>query len=205
MFKSLVNLETSWQRTRIMFFAFIAFCTLIVIYVCYYAFSTINQHAQTIYVLDQGSVIAAKAQNIQENRPVEAREHVKRFHEYFFTLSPDEKAITNHISRALYLADNSAKIQYDNLKESGYYNGIIAGNISQHIRVDTVMLKEGTYPFQVRIVAKMEILRPSSITLRNLVATCTLRDVARSDNNPHGFLIEGWQVLENSDIKTINR
>ena len=32
-----------------------------------------------------------------------------------------------------------------------------------------------------------------------------LRNVARSDNNPHGFLIERWRVLENKDLKTLNR
>ena len=33
------------------------------------------------------------SQDLAQNRPVEAREHVRRFHELFFTLSPDKAAI----------------------------------------------------------------------------------------------------------------
>jgi hypothetical protein len=28
-----------------------------------------------------------------------------------------------------------------------------------------------------------------------------LRNTGRSDNNPHGFLIEKWTILDNSDLK----
>lgn len=45
----------------------------------------------------------ALSQDMQQNRPVEAREHIRRFHELFFTLSPDKSAIESNIQRALYL------------------------------------------------------------------------------------------------------
>ena len=41
--------------------------------------------------------------------------------------------IQSNITKALYLADGSAKRQYENLKENGYYSNIISGNISQQI------------------------------------------------------------------------
>jgi len=44
--------------------------------------------------LDQGkSLIVALSQDAALNRPVEAREHVRRMHELFFTLAPDKAAI----------------------------------------------------------------------------------------------------------------
>lgn len=39
----------------------------------------------------------ALSQDVQQNRPVEAREHIRRFHELFFTLSPDKSAIESNI------------------------------------------------------------------------------------------------------------
>lgn len=45
----------------------------------------------------------ALSQDVQQNRPVEAREHIRRFHELFFSLSPDKSAIESNIQRALYL------------------------------------------------------------------------------------------------------
>lgn len=59
----------------------------------------------------------ALSQDVQQNRPVEAREHIRRFHELFFTLSPDKSAIESNIQRALYLSDESAIGYYRNLQE----------------------------------------------------------------------------------------
>ena len=73
----------------------------------------------------------ALSQDVQQNRPVEAREHIRRFHELFFTLSPDKSAIESNVQRALYLSDESAIGYYRNLQEKGYFNRMIAGNISQ--------------------------------------------------------------------------
>lgn len=50
----------------------------------------------------------ALSQDVQQNRPVEAREHIRRFHELFFSLSPDKSAIESNVQRALYLSDESA-------------------------------------------------------------------------------------------------
>ena len=53
---------------------------------------------EKIYVLDEGkSLMLALSQDLEQNRPVEAREHVRRFHELFFTLSPDKNAIEGNI------------------------------------------------------------------------------------------------------------
>jgi len=90
-------------------------------------------------VLDSGkSLMLALSQDVQQNRPVEAREHIRRFHELFFTLSPDKSAIESNVQRALYLSDESAIGYYRNLQEKGYFNRMIAGNISQTLTVDSI-------------------------------------------------------------------
>lgn len=54
-------------------------------------------------MLDQGkSLMLALSQDAALNRPVEAREHVRRMHELFFTLAPDKAAIESNINRAMY-------------------------------------------------------------------------------------------------------
>jgi conjugative transposon TraK protein len=205
MLKSLKNIDSAFQQTKFIVLAFLLFVTAVTGYIVYSSYQSSIAARDTIFILDNGSILTARAQNIGENRPVEAREHVKRFHEYFFTLSPDEKAIHHTVEKALFLADGSVKREYDNLKEKGFYNELIAGNISQHVRIDSVLLDVSVYPYYVKCIGKVEIVRTSSVTLRNLVSEGYLRDVVRSDNNPHGFLLESWRVLDNSDIKTFNR
>jgi conjugative transposon TraK protein len=130
---------------------------------------------------------------------------VRTFHHHFITLDPDDKVIQANIAKALYLADASAKKQYDNLKENRYYSNVISGNISQEIDIDSIRIDINQYPFYFRCFARQRLIRTTSIVTRSLVTEGYLRNVSRSDNNPHGFLIEKWNTLENQDIKTENR
>ena len=93
-FKSLKNIETSFRQLRLFGIAYLCVCTLLVGFSVWKAYSFAEAQREKIYVLDEGkSLMLALSQDLEQNRPVEAREHVKRFHELFFTLSPDKSAI----------------------------------------------------------------------------------------------------------------
>ena len=49
------------------------------------------------------------------------------------------------------------------------------------------------------------IIRESNVTERTLVTTCRLLNASRSDDNPNGFTIEGFMILENRDIRSMER
>ena len=102
---------------------------------------------ERIYILANGKALEAWSAERKDNIPVEARDHVKMFHHFFFTLDPDDKVIQSNITKASYLADNSAKQQYDNLKENGYYSNFISGNISQEIQVDSIEININVYSY----------------------------------------------------------
>ena len=147
----------------------------------------------------------ALSQDMAQNRPVEAKSHVRRFHELFFTLSPDKGAIESNIKRSLFLADKTAFNYYKDLAEKGYYNRAISGNVNQRIEVDSIHCNFNTYPYAVTTYAREFIVRQSNVTERSLVTTCTLQNSVRSDNNPQGFLMENFLVKENRDIQTYKR
>ncbi len=149
--------------------------------------------------------MVALSQDLAQNRPVEAREHVRRFHELFFTLSPDKDAIESNVKRALVLADGSAIAYYQSLAEKGYFNRIIAASITQTIAVDSIACDFDSYPYRITTYARQKIIRESNITERNLITSCQLRNAVRSDNNPQGFLIEKLNILENKDIESYER
>ena len=173
--------------------------------VLYKSYEISARIADKIYILSGDQALKAYAFSRKDNIPVEAKSHVRLFHQYFFTLDPDEKVIDANVTKALYMADGSAKAQYDNLRETGYYANIIAGNISQQIGIDSVLVDIASSPYSFRCYATIKIIRPNSIVTRNLITQGALRNVTRSDNNPHGFLIEKWETLENKDIKTESR
>jgi len=205
-FKSLKNIETSFRQIRFFGIVFILLCAGITGYSVFSAYSFAEKQRQKIYVLDKGkSLILALSQDLAQNRPVEAREHIRRFHELFFTLSPDKNAIESNINRAMFLADKSVYTYYKDLLEKGYFNRIISGNINQTLQVDSVVVDFMNYPYTASTYARQVIIRESNITERKLVTKCSLINSVRSDNNPHGFTVENFEVVQNNDIQTVTR
>ncbi len=205
-FKPLKNIESNFKQMRLFAIIFICACTIVTVYSVWSSYSFAEAQRQKIYVLDQGkSLILALSHDLAQNRPVEAKEHIKRFHELFFTLSPDKNAIEYNINRALYLADKSAFTIYKDLIESGYYNRIISGNVTQRIWVDSIACNFDNYPYDATVYARQHIIREATVTERNLVSSCRLRNTSRSDNNPHGFFIERFEIEKNNNVSTWDR
>ena len=205
-FKSLKNIETSFRQIRLFGIVFVCLCAAIVGYSVWSSYSFAEAQREKIYVLDGGkSLMLALSQDLSQNRPVEAREHIKRFHELFFTLSPDKSAIEGNIKRAMQLADKSAFNYYNDFAEKGYYNRIISGNINQVVQIDSVSCNFDSYPYKATTYARQMIIRESNVTERSLVTRCNLLNSVRSDNNPHGFIIEAFEIVENRDIKVMKR
>jgi conjugative transposon TraK protein len=202
MFQKAKNIDTAFRQVRAFAIVVVVSSTILGGYIAFKGFQVAKEAQSRIFVLSNGKAMEAFAGDRKENIPVEARDHVKMFHVYFFSLDPDDKVIRANITRALYLADNSARKVYESLKENNYFIGIISGNVSQEILVDSVEVNVASYPYYFRCFAKEKIIRPSSITTRSLITEGLLRNVSRSDNNPHGFLIEKWNTVENRDLKT---
>lgn len=205
MFKKTKNIDTAFRHIRLFSLVFLLVCVLITVFIGNKSYELASTAQQRIYILANGKALEAYSADRKDNIPVEARDHVKMFHHYFFTLDPDDKVIQSNLTKAIYLADGSAKQQYDNLKENGYYSNIISGNISQEVEPDSIIIHTDSYPYYFRYKGKLRIVRPTTIVTRSLVTEGYLRNVTRSDNNAHGFLIERWKTLENADVEIQNR
>ena len=205
-FKSLRNIESSFRQIRLFGIVFLSLCAVITVWSVWSSYRFAERQREKIYVLDNGkSLMLALSQDLSQNRPAEAREHVRRFHELFFTLSPEKSAIEHNVKRALLLADKSVYHYYSDFAEKGYYNRIIAGNINQVLKVDSVVCDFNAYPYRAMTYARQMIVRESNITERSLVTRCELINSGRSDNNPQGFIMEKFEILENRDLRTLKR
>lgn len=202
MFKQTKNIDTTFRHIKTFSLLLVAGCFLLCGFVLYKSYELSEKVQDKIYILSGDKAMEAYAAKRKDNIEVEARSHISMFHEDFFSLDPDEKVINANITKALYLADGSAKRQYDNLKETSYYTSIISGNISQQIFIDSISIFIKTEPYLFHCYATIKIIRPNSIVTRNLITKGYLRNTSRSDHNPHGFLIERWETIENRDIKT---
>ncbi|MDM1097168.1 conjugative transposon protein TraK [Myroides odoratimimus] len=205
-FKSLRNIENSFKQIRLYAIVFAVVCLIVVGFSIYKSYDFAKEQREKIYVLDKGkSLMLALSQDASINRPVEAREHVRRFHELFFTLSPEKAAIEGNMQRAFNLSDKSAFDYYKDLLEKGYYSRVISGNIQQRVEVDSIKIDFNVYPYKTMTYATQYIIRSSNLTKRNLVTSSQLISAVRSDNNPQGFIIEKFTVLENKDLEVVKR
>lgn len=205
MFRKAKNIDTAFRSMKVVALISILAALVFSMFVLYKFMESVKTLQSKVYVLKSGQAQEAFESSREANLPIEGKEHIKTFHQYFFSLTPDDKQIQQTIRKAMYLADNSAKKQYDNLRESNYYTGIVSGNISQRVLVDSVILALESSPYQFVFHGKQEITRPTSIVYRSLICEGALREVRRSENNPHGFLIERWKIVENNDLSIKNR
>ncbi len=166
--------------------------------VCFFAYSLINEQRKKLYVIDHNVPLLVQQTELGANRGVEMESHINIFHLLFFTLPPDDAYIKNNLTKAMYLVDETGLAQYNNLKEKGYYNSILASSALLTVQTDSIVLDQNRH---FRYYAKQRVERETSILKRLLVTEGDLQDVPRTVNNPHGLIIKNWKTVVNKDLE----
>ena len=173
---------------------------LIVLIVIVHTNKLIMEERKNVYVLDAGLPLLVQRSSLDDNEEVEGMSHVNMFHSLFFNLPPDDKYIQNNIARSMYLIDESGAQLYNDLREQGFYNQLLANSILFTIKADSIFFDVNTHQFRYYGTERIE--RPTSIAYRSLVSEGFMSRVKRSEYNPHGFIIHNYKVLKNEDIET---
>ena len=196
------NIEASFKRMKNLSIVVILCSMVFAGGACYLAYNFASRFTSQVYVLDHGSVLMAKAAAGDAQRDLEAEDHVTRFHEFLFNLSPNKEAIQRNVDRALTLSDESAYDYWRDLSERGYYQRLISANISQQMVVDSVKVDMQNYPYTARTFGTIYVLRESNITAFGFESQCQLVDAERTAVNPHGLMIEKFSVTRNENLGT---
>ncbi len=183
----------------------LAASVLIVLIISFFAYQQVSSARQSIYIMDSGNVpIRASQTDVQMNREAEYRSHVGRFHNLFFSLTPDDKFMEYQMKQAMYLIDESGALQYNNLKEKGFFSSVLSSSAVLTIRTDSIVLDLPSRYF--RFYGTQKIDRRSSTITRSLVTEGYLADLEiRSENNPHAVLITKWKTIENKDLQNVQK
>lgn len=200
--QSLKNFETAFQKVRAMAMVTVVASLGLTATVCFCAFEYAKKYGERIYILNNGAAIDALASSVRENRESEAKHHVRYYLDLMFNISPDPRSIEYNKKRAEYLGDHSILLPYEQNKESNFYNQLIGGNMRQEYREDSIQVRMKELPYRVIAFGKVTITRASSKLVKSLVTSCDLVDVNRSDNNPNGFLMQNFSVIESKKLTT---
>ena len=200
------NIESGFRKTKILAVSAIAGACLLAGFTVYRSLSFAQSARDNIYVVDSGgAATAARAAPSGAEKDLEVQDHLVRFHELMFNLSPSSEAIRRNIDRALVMSDRSAYDYWMDMSERGFYQRLVSANISQQIVVDSVRTDLSVYPYEAETFGKLYLLRESNITAYEFESACRLVDVERSQSNPHGLMIEKFNVRRSESIGTKRR
>ena len=199
------TIETSFRKLKFITVASIASGVTIALGAVYISGQQMLSNNDNIYVIDRGSAVMAARSGQDAYRDLEVKDHIERFHELMFNISPNSESIKRNLDRALVMSDKSAYDYWSDLSERGFYSRIVSANISQEIVIDSVKVDMSSYPYQAKTYAKVFMLRESNITAYDFESSCRLVDVERSPSNPHGLMIEKFRVSKNENMGTRQR
>ena len=90
-------------------------------------------------------------------------------------------------------------MQYNTLKERGFYNNIIGASAQFSIITDSIKFNKSNMSFTY--YGRQRIERKSSILFRELVTEGNIEQTTRTENNPHGLLITNYRTVLNKDLE----
>jgi conjugative transposon TraK protein len=197
------NIESKIRLASFVSIGSLLLAFFVSIAVSFYAYKQVVSARKSIYILDNNVPILAKQTDVQMNRPAEYRAHIDLFHSIFFSLTPDDRFIEYQMKRAMYLIDESGARQYNDLKEKGYFSSVLSSSSVLTLQTDSIVLDLPHLYF--RYYGRQKIDRRSMTVSRSLITEGYLKDMPRSENNPHGVLITGWKTIENKDIENVQK
>ena len=142
-----------------------------------------------------GAAAFATGVNINEidtyRRP-EIVSHVRRFHELFWNI--DQFNYEKKSNKSFYLIGDSGKQIYLSLKAQGHYAKIESQNLVQKLEIDSVQVDDQVIPYKAMVYGKLIVNRTDqkSRTLNSFKSFFDVYNVSRTENNPHGLLIENY-------------
>lgn len=200
------NIESGFRKMKFLSLAVIGASALVAICSVFLAMNASEKSRSEIFIVDgSGAALHATSAPDGAEKDLEAEDHLVRFHELMFNLSPSEESIKRNIDRALVMSDRSAYDYWRDMSERGFYQRIVSANISQQIVVDSVKTNLNTYPYEALTFGKLYLIRESNITAYQFESACRLVNVERSKTNPHGLMIEKFMVRRNDNLGTKRR
>ena len=125
--KHFETIESSFRKTKAITIACVAGSAVVAVVSLVFAAVWIGLHSDNVYVLDKGGAFSATVSAGGVQRDLEAIDHVTRFHEHMFNLSPSSEAIKRSVEQALVMADRSAYTYFNDLQEQGFQRSSGAG------------------------------------------------------------------------------
>ncbi|MFN4083978.1 MAG: hypothetical protein ACK4K9_10125 [Bacteroidia bacterium] len=198
--KGLEGYKNAFQLLRITIVTLIAGMILLTVFGIVFVNKNLKEATRNIWVMAaDGSVIRAEAKDATnlESRVYEYRNHVKMFYSYWYAF--DQNNFKENIEKGLYLVGDCGKSLWKKYQEESLERKVMENNLIVKVDIKEVKIDINSIPVKGVVYAIQKVKRPSGEIARHLDAVFDLYDVSRSDVNPHGVLIENFEII-NSEV-----
>lgn len=179
-------------------------CSVSAIYIAYNNNLVLKEN---VYVLDRGRPYRLMLEkNILEDRSAEAKMHLTYAMELLLTVTHDTERLKYNFEKLDYLlGDQSTKAFLATLKAKSYYTDMIALSVTQTVYIDVITLKDIKDGFYAVVQGRTRAISANTVTEHKFEIGCNLRSTMRSANNPEGFLIEKFALIDAYEIVSDKR
>jgi hypothetical protein len=149
-----------------------------------------------------GEVIPMKWMQRDENIKVEIKDHLEKFHTYFYQY--DAFNVEKSLEKSLWFGDNSIEQLYIKRKNDGWYTKVSNYGIKQTIEIlpENIEVQGNNEPYSFRVKAILSITQDEQTVRYSFETTGLIIFVSRNyPLNPHGLLITRFAELNRNEIK----
>jgi len=200
---SLMNIDTAFKQTRLIailtLLSSFLFCGMVMVV----AMNMVTKGKGKIYITNGfGNTLTAYQISANENRKAEVKAQVRNFHAQLYDITPNPDEIKKKVDQILLMGDASVKAFMDKRGDS-YYKKLISSNVEIKYELDSIKVNIDVYPYKAVQYGKEIVQTQVGFLIKNLITSLDLREVARTDDNPHGLLIGVFEVHKNNRIQFV--
>lgn len=162
----------------------------------------VEETKKQIYIMDYaGNIFFGQVERMNiSHRFAEYKDHVRDFYNLWYSF--DQNTYYDNTDRALWLIGEKGKDLADEYEAQKVYENVFEKNLIVTVEVLDIRLNPDTRPVSGIIEGIQTIRRGTGEVRRNLNIEFTIMDAqGRSDQNPHGAVIEQWNVYDKSPVE----
>ena len=200
---SLMNIDTAFKQTRLITIVALVMSLLFCVAVMVVAMHMVTKGKGKIYITNgYGNTLLGYQIGANQNRRAEVKAQVRNFHTLLYDISPNPEEIKKNLDAVMLVGDASVKAFLDKRGDQ-YYKKLISSNVEIKYSMDSIKVDMYSYPYRAMQYGKEIVQTPAGSLLKKLVTKLELREVKRTEVNPHGLLVGNFEVLKNGRIEYI--
>ena len=200
---NLMNIDNAFQKTRLIAILSLGCSFLFCVTVMVVAMGMVTKGKGKIYITNgYGNTLGAYQIGANENRAAEVKSQVRNFHAILYNITPNPKEVKKNLDKVLLIGDASVKAFLDK-RGDAYYKKLISSDVEVKFENDSLRVNTTIYPYKAVQYGKEIVQTSVGFLVKNLVTSCELKEVARTDDNPHGLQISNFEVLKNERQKFV--